>query len=437
MAPPRILVVNHWHDDNRGDSAITASTVELIKDRYPGAPITVAGLFAASDPEHGRGFRHLRAAHPDLAFAGSMTMSAATAARLTGDRLPLLTFGAWTAGQVPPVLPLLRRQVPGRVRRELAGVGLVVLNGGSNIHDDPAMSSVLSAVRLLQVLYPAACAHLLGIPVVGVGHTIGAFTRAPARRVAAPILGKLAALGVRDDDSATVCGELGVPARRGHDTAFSLTPRHSERVERILAGLPHPGGRTLCISVRQHPSLGAAATARVNHAFAGAAGRLLEDGLIDQAVVVPHTLGPTPIEDDREVSRELHALLPASRAVYVEDDLHPQELAALYGTAVAMLAVRLHAAILAMTAGTPAVAVSYFGTKTAGAMASAGLPDAWLPYEGFGADVTAAKLRAVLSPGVRQELRRTVPALRAGLRADVAAWPEPLDRPVSLTAGTP
>src|SRR5205814_819074 len=42
--PRRVLVVNHWHDDNRGDSAITQGILRLLFLTDPLAEVTLAGL---------------------------------------------------------------------------------------------------------------------------------------------------------------------------------------------------------------------------------------------------------------------------------------------------------------------------------------------------------------------------------------------------------
>jgi polysaccharide pyruvyl transferase WcaK-like protein len=43
MPSRRVLVVDHWHDDNRGDSAITQSILRLLRDVEPDADVRLAG----------------------------------------------------------------------------------------------------------------------------------------------------------------------------------------------------------------------------------------------------------------------------------------------------------------------------------------------------------------------------------------------------------
>lgn len=422
--PTRVLVLNHWHDDNRGDSAITTSTVRLIKDRYPGCSITVAGLLGERDRAYRAGFRHLIAAHPDLAVTGSMLPAVTTIADVTGSLSQTLTLALWALAQAPFMTVARTGRIPARLRRRLQGVDLVVLNGGSNLFDDPSMNGVLSAVRLFGILYPAACAQQLDIPVVGIGHTVSTLTRSFIRGPAGAVLARTAALSLRDDQSVEVCQALGAPAQRGHDAAFALIPRPSSRVDAVLARLPRPGGRTLAVSVRQHPTRGPVPTDAVNAEVAEAARRLLAREVIDQVLVVAHTVGPIAVEDDREVTARLARSLPADRTVHVEDDLAPDELSTLYGACSAMLAVRLHAAILAMVAGTPALAIAYFGTKTAGVMASAGLAESWLAYDGVGADDLAARVTDLMAGPAAETIADRLPSLRRSLRAQVGAWPD-------------
>jgi polysaccharide pyruvyl transferase WcaK-like protein len=64
-AARRVLVVNHWHDDNRGDSAISQSILRLLHDVGPGAEVVLAGL-TESGPAWERSTRLVRRAFPEV-----------------------------------------------------------------------------------------------------------------------------------------------------------------------------------------------------------------------------------------------------------------------------------------------------------------------------------------------------------------------------------
>jgi polysaccharide pyruvyl transferase WcaK-like protein len=77
--PPRILLVNHWHDDNRGDSAVTATTVGILKKRYPGCLIAVSACVHKDEDAYRSAVRHLLAEHPDV--LPTLTAEGSTAPR--------------------------------------------------------------------------------------------------------------------------------------------------------------------------------------------------------------------------------------------------------------------------------------------------------------------------------------------------------------------
>jgi polysaccharide pyruvyl transferase WcaK-like protein len=334
--------------------------------------------------------------------------------------------GVWLLRLLPFALGFLVGRVPPRVAKRLAGVDMMVLLGGSDIYDNPSVLQVLSLARLFTVLYPLWAASELGIPVVVLGHTIGPLSRPIGRRLTTRLLGLAQSVVVRESTSLALVKALGLRnAVLAPDMAFALNPRRSERVEEILSRLPLRGGEALCLVVRQHPHMGDKANNRLLDELEKVAANYLAVDASRWVVVVAQVHGPTTIEDDRPLSRKLAGRLPLDRSILVDADLSAGELSALYGSCRLMVAVRLHAAILAMVGGTPAYAISYFTAKSAGVMDDLGLGDSVGVFDKVTAGQIDQALRDLDGSPVRTRLREVRAGWRSALTSIVNSWPDP------------
>ncbi|MDL9936075.1 polysaccharide pyruvyl transferase family protein [Gordonia sp. ABSL1-1] len=419
-----IVLVNAWHDDNKGDSAITDGILRLAAVAHPDATVTVVGLTENPDP-HTDGMRHVAHNHPDAILRPTPMPS-----ELRGQSRsrPAVDVPIWFGRLVGPAAAAAAGRVPARYARLFADADLVVGVGGSNLYTDASVQPMVSLARLFTLSAPIRAATRMRIPTVLLGHTLGPFPadRPGARRLARHMLADADRVVVRDAASVTVAEELGLgTAELAPDMAYALTPNLSPRVAAIIAGLPGAVSRTAVIALRSHPSLSAKANSRLVAEIVDAAQALCRTGYIDRILVVAHTLGPTPIEDDRPMSDRLYTSLTARAvpATYLDADLSPTELAALYGAAGAMIAVRLHAAVLATLSGTPTFAIAYFSSKSHGVMASSGLDDAVGDFASVtAADITAALTRQLSSTTARRDLADIAAGHHATLTSRAPEW---------------
>ncbi len=414
--PRRVLVVNHWHDDNRGDSAITQGILRLLFASDQLADVTLAGL-TEPGPLSDRSTVLVERAFPQVDVVPSLLP---TELRGGTGRRPrsraVLDAGLWIGRLVPTGIAVATGRPERRLRRAIEEADLVVVVGGSNIYDDPSVSRVMSLARLLAVAAPVHAAVRARKPVVLLGHTLGPFANTLGMLLGRRLLEGADLAVVREQSSVEVAQELGVKrVETAPDMAFAIEPQLSPAVRAVLDGLPCPPSRCLAISVRQHPSLGSAADLRVVKELGAAARRLVADGVVDGVLTVAHTIGPTPIEDDRGITAQLMAELSGVPAVSMERELSPAELASLYGGVAGVIAVRLHAAILAVVGGTPVYAISYFTRKTEGVMAGLGLSNAVADF----ATVTADQIVEALPPLMSGVTRSRLAAVSASRRADL------------------
>jgi polysaccharide pyruvyl transferase WcaK-like protein len=279
---------------------------------------------------------------------------------------------------------------------------MVVMQGGSNVFDS-GRGVVFGFVRLAQVLFPAWAAQRAGVPTVFLGHTLGPFPPGPARRLVRRVLSRSGAVILREDESRRLALQLGVPEEVVHtapDIAFAVEPRNTSLVDEILVRNGLRNRSFAVFAVRRHPYGGERMSRRLVITLGRAARRLMDEGVVSHVMVVAHTVGPTAVEDDRDISHELAEVI--GRAVpVVERDLTPPELAALYGHARVVVSVRLHGALLALAAGTPAFAISYFTAKTDGVMAGLGMSDHVASYDDLDEDHVVARVRQLVAPDAR------------------------------------
>jgi len=288
---------------------------------------------------------------------------------------------------------------------------------------------VLGLPRLLQVLSPAHAGKVMGKKVLLLGHTLGPLDRPGARRLARHMLAGTDLAVVRERRSVDVALSLGIrEVEEAPDMAFALRPTATVRSRAMVARLPVDPRRTLVFSVRSHPTAGPEADSRLVQAFADAGRRLVEGGIADCIAVVPHTVGPTPIEDDRPLSRALIEALDGVSTVLVDEDATPGELSSFYGEVGAVVAVRLHAGILALAAGTPTFAVSYLTGKTQGVMTQVGLGEFVADFQTVTADELSDGVTRLMGVEMlRERLLRDADARRQELMHAARAWLSAVD----------
>lgn len=323
-ARPEILICGYYGAGNAGDDASLAA---------------VAGRLAAHDPT----------------------------ARLTA------TVRGRCAGGIPAGVRMVRTLR--EIKKELKKSRLLVFGGGSLLQDATSLRSLIFYAWVLRT------AERTGCPSVIWGG-VGPLTTRTARRIAACAVRRTDAVYARDSAAAAEFLSLGarrvIPARDpAADTKPEDIPPELEKTlhrgryiaffPRSIAALRRTGGKRA----------GKKADDALFSALTGAAQRLADDL---EAVPVFAAMSP---EDDA-VCRRM-ADVTGGRAIPA-GALTPGGIVTLAAGADAVIAVRLHAAIFAYSAGVPTVIVDH-DPKTAGFAADAHIPA--LPVGGLTADMIA------------------------------------------------
>jgi len=278
-----------------------------------------------------------------------------------------------------------------RLLGTLAGADLFISGGGSLFQD---VTSARSALYYLGVL---ALAAALSRRTMVYAQGIGPLRRGWIRRFTRAVLARTDLITVRDDDSLRQLRELGVSGTVHvvADPAFALTPAPDVHIRELLG----PRGT---------PRIGVVVRPWGDNAYVEVlieALRAARD--LTGAQIVVFAFHPA---HDMAISRAAADTLGAR----IVADLHPREMMAAVATLDLLVGVRLHALIAAISAGVPAVGLSY-DPKVDGLFRRIGIGHL-LAVEGL---QPGAVQQAILSVWQsREEVRSQLRPVAAGLRAE-------------------
>jgi polysaccharide pyruvyl transferase WcaK-like protein len=131
-------------------------------------------------------------------------------------------------------------------------------------------------------------------------------------------------------------------------------------------------------------------------------------------------------DEDRAMSTELAHRLGLEARCLIDDDLNPDELKNLYGTCRMVISSRLHAVLLSLVAGVPAISVAPEVTfKERAVLDLLGLDSLWIPSS-TAADLALEKCLDIASR--ERELRLAVASAVSNARTQWAEIPHELRR---------
>ena len=368
MRNKRFLIVNSWHDSNKGDCAIVLGSIDALRASYGNdCQITVTTYLANRSPFYSDAFRHIHKAHPGVE---TLPPSLPVVPRFTPPGLMIRRLAR-------AILKLMfPRLLPSKPDERALSEADVVIDAGGLHFAFPSRNPVRLPIRPFLFAYPMALARRFGKTTVLYGHSFGPFNTALSRLVMRKLLGLADHVLVRESESMQTAERLGVPRqklRRIPDPAFAI--RADKSVDDVLTRHGLKTGQFVAVSVRQLPGAPRPAADRYFQSIATLIEHLIQSRNVTVSLVA-HTLGPTPEEDDRlAITAVLERLddAAAGNVVVIDEDLAPPRLAAVYGQALIVVATRFHATVLSIVGGTPPLSLSYFGSKATGTMRDLGL----------------------------------------------------------------
>jgi len=349
------VVVSNSVALNTGDAAILHGLVAVLADAF--GPDTEFMVYDGQPEVASR-------LHPGLAFARSphaalRRCGEGPLGRIRGKvaRVRLaLAATAWGRGR----RAIARVIVPHQLRGTLEDYGtadVVVSTGGTYL-----VESYTLAPRIADFAFT----RRLGVPLVLFTQSLGPFRDPGNRRALTPLLDGSAAILLRDERSLRHLEELGAGAQRAHlgaDAAFALAdPAILARARTTsLTG----GPLRVAVSVRawRHFAEGErAGMARYRAAIAALVEHLVARHHAEVLFVSTCQGVPEYWTDDSATAAEIVALLPSATRAHVRLDrtFHdPIALGELLGNHDLVVATRMHAAILALSAGVPVLPIAY------------------------------------------------------------------------------
>lgn len=391
----KILISDIWSVYNAGDRAILEGLLDGLRAMYPGAELTLAAHF----PEGCEAIRDVRVLPDVLAFDEASYQAQLAAVDGLDPKLDAL-------------------------KQAYRGSDLVVSTGGYFLNATPGNPF---AYAFLSRLLHFTWALDAGVPVAVVGQSLGPIEGSALRMAARATFARIPAIGARDVPSLSWMQRTGVAAHTvlTADLAVDLAPAQAGEVERFMQQRGWPRG-ALGISVRHYP--GTPATAFRD--MARVADRVVREFKVPVLLIgttIPPEDQPDVQRRERELGnddslalREVHNLMQekASAAVCTES-LPPRLLKGVLATCRAFISTRMHAAILASTAGVPVGGIAY-EFKVTGWFERLGIPDLVLPL----AEMKERRLwdlacrLLVGTNAVEKHLARAIPLIQAQARGN-------------------
>lgn len=356
-----ILVVNAWHDDNRGDMALVHSAILLLKRRYPHAGIKVVSMVPVEHKVWRTAHISLQQEFPDIdVIASPLPLEASDVTLTKGLRL--------IAAFLSIFFPWFSRF--SGFNTEVKEADLIVSVGGHYLFS--YNNNFKSLFRLLRLTQPMTLGLHLKKKVTLFSQSIGPFQGRLAHKVMENTFRKAKCV-VRENLSKEVILKLAPKASVDvkPDSAFYLADFD------VAPNLPISVTNRYAIFTLREPMKGNIKKVRAAYMqeLKSAAEQLLERGTIDKVYVFPHVTGPIKIEDDRVISREFRDLCDNEAIELFTSPLTLPQTLAFYQKASFVVGTRFHSVVFALSQLTPAVALSYYGPKAKGIMSYIGMSD--------------------------------------------------------------
>jgi len=357
----KILLMGNHACANRGDAAISRGLVKRLRQLMPNAEYTFISRYPTSSTFLlGESYQH------DLLFKFYQRRRQGVSGRIT-QFLYARYLSRFLAFVVNHPLIAKRALLPAEFNEtihQLKSYDLVIQVGGSNFVDMYGNSQFDWAL----------CTLLAQRPLLLIGHSVGPFQNKSFRKIAATVFKACVSLQLREKQSLQLMEQSGLPMSKvdvGSDTAWLVDFPAVIPAELQLSTV-HP---TVAFTVRQlhpfHERLGLPQQ-EYNSAIVQSVHELIDAGYAIQFISTCTGIDGYK-NDDRMLALELASLISRPDRVHVEmRELNDIEIGLILRQCHFTVATRLHSAILAMAAGSVAVALSY-EHKTPGIFQALGL----------------------------------------------------------------
>lgn len=249
---------------------------------------------------------------------------------------------------------------------------IIVVKGGGAYH--AYQRSIYWEYYLWYNTFHILLAHALNKRLIVMPNSYGPFPGTRIKRVVKNAFSKAKWLTARESISAILLKDIlnrSVPVNP--DLGFFIRPRYSAKIKSIIQ--KWIGSNIIAITIRPWRFPGNSDPKGAYMRYILSIVELIKwinkEGL--RAVIIPHCLGPSAHEDDRNAVICLKKYLGKEKIEVVETEgMDCEELAALYGAALITVGTRFHSVIFSLAQGIPSIAVGYGGNKAKGILSDIG-----------------------------------------------------------------
>lgn len=358
----KVLITHFFSKKNKGDAAINSVLLTQLKAKYPSADITLS----SSD-----------AFVPGETFEGAPFVSSILYEALYVSTNPLVRVLRTIfvlAASLLWVLTNKRSYVPSRLRGflgELSEADLVAPTGGSYLMSHGSMKS--NVVLLLQ-LWPIYLAQMLGKRVIMQTQSIGPFKNTLTRSFTRYVLNAVESIDVRESITLHILKDMGIykPAiKLTQDLAFQFSSPHKKEMGRFLKNMGIED-TNIKVGITVRRCYDDMRQSTYEESIAGFADYIV-DKYDAQIIFAAQSTSTLHNDDDRVVGRKIVQRMKKQKSVaLLENEFDHYRIKSLFENLDYLISTRMHAAIFAITAHVPTIAIAY-EHKTTGIMKSIGL----------------------------------------------------------------
>lgn len=365
---------------NSGGSALGISLIKVLKEHFPDHKINYVSNHSRNDLID-KAYPHLRDKYPDVNIIPSPIRGRSDNYDTKNAVFRKMRGFIWALSTLlKTVMILCPSLFQNKTMTEIKESHFVVGRGTNVFYDKPNMR-LRSFISMYWLCFPLLLSQRYGVQCIIYAQSIGPIHSKMSRLLLKIVFSRCDLIMCREEISVKFLKhDLGIEGNKIRlvpDSVFALDFNESEKARAIGDKYALPYKRYLAITVRE--SMVDKSSKEKDNLFKCLKGLIrhaLANGYVDKVAIVTqcHNFpGYNGFESDSAVSQELFNYLGGgkdSSIVLLDEALSPDELLALYGCARYLVGMRLHATILALIAGTPCIALSYWGHKTVGIMQS-------------------------------------------------------------------
>ena len=350
----KILITGHHNFHNKGCEALIYTTIELLRNVFPGAHFTAVSLDPTYDNEHFNNGSVHSSVHCNFIKYGFQINEFTMRNRLW---FFLNYYTGVNTDRILRTSPVLYEAVK--------SCDLMVVSGGDILAD-------YGEAGIKHAFFPVAVAIALKKPVYVFAQSFSRYQSNELLNFARSYLNRVSLITVRERHSFAYLKEIGIKSsfHLTSDPAFLLRPCSNERLQEILQ-------KERLVDI-QKPLIGISVSktatkwSETDHQkFLGIIADVC-DRLIDKynvhIVFISHVTDTHPENDDKLVADAVRIMMRNLKsATVIKNEYTCSELKALIGACDLFIGARTHATIASTSQGVPTIALAY-STKAFGIM---------------------------------------------------------------------